>query len=42
MNILTTNTKEEAKALSDFAITNGCHKVTIIKLVDCFMVIVYI
>lgn len=41
MDMMISKTKEEAKALADFALGNGWHKVDIIRLSDCFLVITY-
>lgn len=41
MDMLTVGTKEEAKALLDFATLNGSKKAKIVKLSDCYLVILF-
>lgn len=41
MEMITLATKAQANAAKDFALANGASKVTVIKLVDCFLLIAY-
>jgi len=41
VDMVTTDTKAQARSLADFAMANGASKATILRLSDCFMVIIY-